>query len=75
VFKGESYSGLLIFDPLEEEVSEVELVVWEFVLKFDASGQPLETMDIAIGFDRHIAKEEVARGGGEDASGGEGQRR
>ena len=71
VFKGESYSGFLIFDPLEEEVSEVELVLEDFVLKFDASGQPLEMVDIAIGFDRKIAKEEIARAE-EGADGGEG---
>jgi hypothetical protein len=71
VFKGESYSGFLIFDPLEEEVEEVELVLKDFVLKFDASGQPLEAVDVAIRFDRHIAKDEKAQIADATSDGGE----
>ena len=59
VFKGEKYSGLIAFDPLNEEVSQVRLVLKDFVLKFDASGQPLETVDIALEFDQKIATEKV----------------
>ena len=60
VFKGERYSGLIAFDPLNEEVEQVRLVLENFVLKFDASGQPLETVDIALEFDQKIATEKVA---------------
>ncbi|MED5415628.1 MAG: hypothetical protein VYC64_11790, partial [Candidatus Latescibacterota bacterium] len=60
VFKGESYSGLLTFSPLEEEVERVQLVLEDFVLKFDASDQPLETVDIFFDFDRKISKTVVA---------------
>jgi hypothetical protein len=60
VFKGESYSGLLTFSPLEEEVERVQLVLEDFVLKFDASDQPLETVDIFFDFDRTISKTVVA---------------
>ena len=56
VFKGESYSGMLAFSPLEEEVARVQLTLEDFVLKFDASGQPLETVDIFFEFDRKIEK-------------------
>ncbi len=59
VFKGEKYSGLIAFDPLNEEVRQVRLVLKNFVLKFDASGQPLETVDIALEFDQKIATEKV----------------
>lgn len=56
VFKGESYSGLLAFDPLDEEVKQVRLTLKDFVLKFDASGQPLETVDISMEFDQEIER-------------------
>lgn len=59
VFKGESYSGLLTFDPLNEEVEQVRLTLADFVLKFDASDQPLETLDIVFEFDQKIEKRKV----------------
>ncbi len=59
VFKGETYTGLLAFAPLDEEVERAQLVLEDFVLKFDASGQPLETVDILFEFDRKIQKTEV----------------
>jgi hypothetical protein len=61
VFKGESYSGLLAFVPLDEEVDQVQLILEDFVLKFDASGQPIETVDILFDFDRHIDKTVVTQ--------------
>ena len=66
VFKGESYSGLVAFAPLDEEVQRVQLVLEDFVLKFDASGQPLETVDIVFEFDREIQKTEVEQAAGQE---------
>lgn len=60
VFKGEDYAGLIAFDPLKEDVAQVRLVLAEFVLKFDASGQPLETVDIQMDFDRVLVRRELA---------------
>lgn len=54
VFKGESYGGLIAFDPLDEEVRQVRLVLREVVLKFDAFDRPLETMDIPFEFNRTV---------------------
>ncbi|MBT4096031.1 MAG: hypothetical protein HOM68_28105 [Gemmatimonadetes bacterium] len=59
VFKGESYSGLIAFDPLPEDVTQVRLVLQDFVLRFDASGQPLEAVDITMDFDRTLEVSEV----------------
>mgnify|MGYP001291271323 CR=1 FL=1 len=56
VFKGDSYSGFLAFDRLESEVERVELVLRDFVLKFDASEQPIEMTDIVMSFNRRISK-------------------
>ena len=54
VFKGESYSGLIAFAPLSEKTIELELVVRDFVLKFDASGQPVESVDIKMQFEHNV---------------------
>jgi len=59
VFKGESYSGLIAFDPLDEDVARVRLVLEDFVLRFDAAGQPLESMDVSLEFDRRIDRGET----------------
>ncbi len=61
VFKGESYSGLLTFSPLDEEVDRVQLILEDFVLRFDASDQPLEAVDILFSFDRTILKTVVTQ--------------
>lgn len=68
VFKGESYGGLIAFDSLAEDVEQVRLVLGDFVLRFDASGQPLESVDITMDFDRTL---EV--GGGEQMAAGAGE--
>ena len=65
VFKGESYGGLIAFDPFAEDVEQARLVLEDFVLRFDASGQPLEAVDITIDFDRTLEvgqEEQVATG-------------
>ena len=59
VFKGENYTGLLAFEPLDEEVRQVRLVLKDFVLKFDASEQPIETVDIVLEFDQQIERNAV----------------
>ena len=59
VFKGENYTGLLAFEPLDEEVRQVRLVLKDFVLKFDASDQPIETVDIVAEFDQQIERKAV----------------
>jgi len=62
VLKGESYSGLLAFSPLHEKINQVQLILEDFVLEFDASGQPLQTVDIFFDFDRAIEKTVVTQG-------------
>ena len=57
VFKGESYSGLLTFDPLDPEVKTVRLELRDFVLAFDAFDKPIKTITIPFIFDRHIHQE------------------
>jgi len=58
IYKGENYSGFIVFDPLAAEVAEVCLHIRDFVLKFNAFDQPLQTLDLDFRFVRHI--EQVA---------------
>ena len=60
IFKGENYSGLVVFDPLHPKVRNVRLILKEFALKFDASGHPIETMDIPFDFSRTVSREVIA---------------
>lgn len=51
IFRGDTRSGLLVFDPLPEENDELLLSIREFVLSFDASDNPEETIDVEFRFD------------------------
>ncbi len=60
IFKGENYSGLLVFDPLHPKVRNVRVILKDFALKFDASGHPIETIDIPFDFNRTVSKQVIA---------------
>ena len=57
IFKGEQYSGFLVFDPLEDEVTDVHLHLKDFILKFNAFGKPLETSDVSFAFRRTVEQQ------------------
>jgi len=59
IFKGEQYGGLIVFDPLPENVKQVTLVLRDVVLRFDAFGRPLEQIEIPFVFNRHIEQRMV----------------
>ena len=50
VFRGDKRSGKLAFDSLPKDVTEVVLSVSDFVLAFDASGNPESTIDFECRF-------------------------
>ena len=54
IYKGENYSGFIVFDPLADEVEEVRLHIRDFILKFNAFDQPLLTFDMDFCFVRQI---------------------
>ena len=58
IYKGENYSGFIVFEPLADEVEEVRLHIRDFILKFNAFDQPLQTFDLDFRFVRQI--EQVA---------------
>ena len=61
IFKGESYRGLIAFDPLADEVAQVSLVLRDFVLKFNPHNAPLETTTLRFAFRREVRRELVER--------------
>ena len=58
VFKGDRRAGLLVFDPLPDKTRQIRLAVREFVLSFDANGNPEETVDVEFEFniDQQVVK-------------------
>lgn len=51
VFRGDKRSGKLAFDSLPKDATQIVLSVREFVLAFDASGNPERTIDFECRFD------------------------
>lgn len=50
VFRGDTHSGLVAFDPLSLDVREITLTFNDFVLSFDANNNPQETVDFEFRF-------------------------
>ena len=50
VFRGDERSGTLTFDKLPQDAKEIVLTVSDFVLSFDASGNPERTIDFECRF-------------------------
>ena len=64
IFRDSSQKGMLVFDPLLPENDELLLTFHEFVLSFDASGNPEETIDVEFRFAVDQGTREKARAGG-----------
>jgi len=65
IFREDKQVGLLVFDPLPQGYDEILLKINEFVLSFDASGNPEETIDIEFRFEVNQGVEKAAETGGE----------
>lgn len=50
VFKGNTYSGKIIFDPLPPETKRVALVISDFVLRFGVHDEPEEFLSMEFAF-------------------------
>lgn len=61
IFKGEHYEGFIVFDPLDEAVKQVHLILKDFVLKFDAYDRPIQTTDLPFDFNRTITRQVLAK--------------
>lgn len=52
VSEGEVKEGLLAFDPLDPRVKRVQLILKDFVLRYDAEDWPVESIDLRFPFER-----------------------
>ena len=57
IFKGEHYSGYLVFDPLHPKVEKVQLVLKQFAVNFDAFNRPTQTVEIPFYFTHKVEKQ------------------
>ena len=56
VFVGQEVEGFVIFPALHHDVSEVEVVIHDAVLRFDHRNEPVETVRINCRFQRDIGR-------------------
>lgn len=61
IFRGDTYFGLVAFDPIRPEVKQVRLTLKDVVYRFDAFNRPSDVVSISFDFDRHIEKITVTR--------------
>ena len=64
IFREDRQKGMLVFDPLQPENEELVLTFHDFVLSFDASGNPEETFDVEFHFAVDQGVVEVVKVGG-----------
>ena len=52
LYSGQVASGLVVFRGLEPDVSEIQVTVKNIVVRFNYLGEPIQTVDLAYGFER-----------------------
>ena len=57
VFKGDMKEGFLAFDPLDPRVKKAQLILKDFVLRYDANDWPTELIDLTFPYDRQVQEE------------------
>jgi len=61
IFRGDTYTGLIAFEPLRPEVKKVRLTLKDVVYRFDAFNRPSDVVTVSFDFDRVIEKQVVTR--------------
>ena len=56
VFNGQETQGFVVFPALHADVSEVEVVIDDAMLRFDYRDEPVETVDISYRFRRDVGR-------------------
>ena len=57
IFSGQEVEGFVVFEALHPDVKEIQVLVQDFVLRFDYRNEPIEDVDIPYSFVRDIGKE------------------
>jgi len=61
IFRGDSYSGLVTFDPLRPDVKRARIILNDVVYRFDAFNRPSDVVTVTFDFERVIESEEITR--------------
>ena len=56
IFSGQEVEGYLVFPVLHPDVSQVEVTIYDTVLRFDYRNEPVETVDIRYRFERDVGR-------------------
>ncbi|MBI3789041.1 MAG: DUF4159 domain-containing protein [Ignavibacteriales bacterium] len=60
IFQGDSREGIVVYDPLDESVEKVKLVMKNFITGYDENGEPSEYADLQFYFRRtQLVKERL----------------
>jgi len=60
IFRGDSYSGLITFDPLRDDVQRCQLQLNDIIYRFDAFNRPVDVTDAYFNFSRIVNREEIS---------------
>ncbi len=56
IFSGQEAEGYILFEPLANDVSEVEVTIPDLITRFDFRGDPVENMAITYRFQRDLGR-------------------
>ena len=56
IFSGHEVEGYVVFPVLHPDVSQVEVTIYDAVLRFDYRNEPVETVDIRYRFERDVGR-------------------
>ena len=56
IFSGQESEGYVVFPVLHPDVSQVEVTIYDTVLRFDYRDEPVETVDIRYRFERDVGR-------------------
>ena len=54
IFSGQEVEGYLVFPALHHDVEHIDVIIHEAVVRFDYRNEPVETVDIALEFERDV---------------------
>ena len=56
IFSGQEQEGYLVFPVLHPDVSQIEVTIYDTVLRFDYRNEPAESVDIRYRFERDVGR-------------------
>ncbi|MFT5086027.1 MAG: hypothetical protein ACI906_000520 [Candidatus Latescibacterota bacterium] len=56
IFSGSEQDGYLVFPVLDDDVTSIQLHLEDIAVRFDYSGEPVETIDLNFSFEREVLR-------------------